>query len=91
MALTFDVGVGSTCSTSPTAEPAHFCASLRASLRRMRDNPQPLTTLFPGGRARVYRLEGDTWQLVGPDMANTRRGEIKTCSWGLREFRAAFM
>ena len=62
----------------------------------MRDNPQPLTTLFPGGRARVYRLEsdtrGDTWQLVGPDMANTRRGEkMKTCSWGLREFRAAFM
>ena len=82
------------CSTSPEAEPSHFCQAVRSVLRRMRDNPQPLTSLFPGSRPRLYRLEreagGWTWHLVGQDLADTG-AKARTCNWGIREFRRAFM
>ena len=81
-------------STSPAAEPGHFCASLRATLRRMMNNPQPLITLFPGGQARLYRLEhsgaGWDWVLLGPDLADTQSGDRRN-TWGFRDFKMAFM
>ena len=50
----------SVCSTSPSAEPPHFCPRLRATLTRMMRNPRPLETLFPGGQTRVYTLNKET-------------------------------
>ena len=80
----------SVCSTSPDVEPPDFCDHLRSTLRRMRDNPDPLVTLFPGGKPRNYILKNGTWELVGPDLSGTgpRR---KQKVWGPREFKMSFM
>ena len=81
-------------STSPAAEPEHFCQAVRATLRRMMGNPQPLLTLFPGGQDRVYTLNRRTgdWRLVGTDLANshTQLSHHKHRTWGLRDFKMAF-
>ena len=82
-------------STSPSAEPPHFCQAVRATLRRMMRNPRPLETLFPGGQARVYTLDRRTgdWRLVGPDLADThsQHSHYKHKTWGFREFKMAFL
>ena len=82
-------------STSPSAEPAHFCQAVRATLRRMMRNPRPLETLFPGARPRVYQLERRTgaWRLEGPDLADTTslHSNNKPKTWGFREFKMAFL
>ena len=84
-----------TLSTSPSAEPPHFCQAVRATLRRRMRNPRPLETLFPGGQARLYTLDRRTghWRLVGPDLADTQsqRSHYKQKTWGFREFKMAFL
>ena len=82
-------------STSPSAEPAHFCQAVRATLRRRLRNPRPLETLFPGGQARLYQLERRTgaWRLVGRDLADTTslHCSFKQKTWGVRDFKMAFL
>ncbi len=52
-------------STSPTQEPKHFEATVRASLYQIRDHPQPLSTMFKGGKARCYKKQDSgTWETV---------------------------
>ena len=80
----------SVCSTSPEVEPPDFCTQLRSTLTRMMDNPDPLTTLFPGGQPRNYVLKTGTWELVGPDLSGTGP-KRKQKTWGPREFMMSFI
>lgn len=50
-------------STSPSAEPSHFCAQMRYQFSLLADNPKPSQTLFLQG-PRVYVLqESGVWKL----------------------------
>ena len=78
------------CSTSPLVEPPEFCEHIRANFRRMISDPQPMETLFPGGRSRVYKRHEITGQWIleledAPDAGNTC-----TQPWGANDFRMQF-
>ena len=45
-------------STSPHCEPPDFVAMTRATLEHILTHPEPLVTVFPGGRPRVYKRQG---------------------------------
>lgn len=44
-------------STSPHCEPPDFVAMTRATLKHILTHPEPLVTVFPGGRPRVYKRQ----------------------------------
>ncbi|KAK3769158.1 hypothetical protein RRG08_014022 [Elysia crispata] len=52
-------------STSPEQEPESFYESIRAALIQLRDFPNPLQTVFQGGKAKIYTKEKNSgsWQL----------------------------
>ncbi|RUS71364.1 hypothetical protein EGW08_020873 [Elysia chlorotica] len=52
-------------STSPEQEPDTFCESVRAGLIQLRDFPNPLQTVFNGGKPKVYAKDkrSGLWQL----------------------------
>ena len=43
-------------STSPKQEPELFSHNVKRAVRVVIDNPYPSATLFPGGKARRYRM-----------------------------------
>lgn len=53
-------------STSPHCEPPDFVANTRATLNHILTHPNPLITVFSGGRARVYKRQPgiDSWTSV---------------------------
>ena len=80
----------SICSTSPEAEPVSFIKNLRSTLETMRNNPEPDSTLFPGGKSRQYCWSKFTrsWQLVGKDYKlRSAPAEKENCSWSVSDFR----
>lgn len=50
-------------STSPHCEPPDFVANIKATLHHILTHQQPLVTVFPGGRPRVYKRQpgSDCW------------------------------
>ena len=52
-------------STSPAQEPPTFEAHIRACLQQIKDHPEPMKTLFQGGRPRCYKkLPDGQWERV---------------------------
>ncbi|KAM8934854.1 protein N-terminal asparagine amidohydrolase [Pelodytes ibericus] len=52
-------------STSPLAEPPHFIAHIRSTLRFLKENPYPAKTFFPERKPRQYRKQVDgSWERV---------------------------
>ena len=43
-------------STSPHCEPPYFASTTRATFLHILTHPQPLITVFPEGKPRVYQL-----------------------------------
>ena len=82
------------CSTSPAVEPPHFCDNMRAVLRRMISDPEPLVSLFPGGKSREYSWTDKTW-LWSLEEETTAGMTIhqekpKSKSWGVNDFLMSF-
>jgi len=85
------------CSTSPLVEPPSFCANLRAGFRRMISDPQPMKSLFPGDRPRIYSRNEITgeWTLEGSELSREKVEEDDTFrqhnkEWGVRDFMMSF-
>jgi len=81
------------CSTSPLVEPPDFCEHIRANFRRMISDPQPLETLFPGGRSRVYQRNEITgqWSLELEDLSGSATNKSSPIRpWGVQDFRMQF-
>lgn len=46
-------------STSPAQEPDNFEANVKASLLQMKQHPEPMLTVFLGGKPRCYKQQPD--------------------------------
>ncbi|XP_075422239.1 protein N-terminal asparagine amidohydrolase [Ascaphus truei] len=55
-------------STSPQAEPPHFVAHIRATLKFLKTHPHPGKSIFPDRKPRTYRKNvAGTWERVFPE------------------------